>query len=88
MTQKELSTEYLLIQKLLNEDPKRVSFSRVRIYVQITLLILDAFAKRFLVNGVIVLPHWLKVWNYIYFARDVYNIIKENKRVNEDSINT
>ena len=88
MTQKELSTEYLLIQELLNEDPKRVTFSRVKNYIQITLLILDAFAKRFLVKGVIILPHWLKVWNYIYFARDVYKIIKENKKVNENIINT
>ena len=87
MTQKELSKEYLIIQELLNEDPKRVSFSRVKNYIQITLLILDAFAKRFLVKGVIILPHWLKVWNYIYFAHDVYKIIKENKKVNENSIN-
>ena len=88
MTQKELSTEHLIIQELLNEDPKRVTFSRVKNYIQITLLILDAFAERFLVKGVIILPHWLKVWNYIYFARDVYKIIKENKKVNENIINT
>lgn len=88
MTQSQLQIEYKILENLLNEDPKRVTFSRVKNYIKITLLILDAFSKRFLVGGVIILPHWLKVWSYIYFARDVYKIIKENKKVNENSVNT
>lgn len=84
MTQRELSNKYKAIEILLNENPTRVSFSRVKNYVQITLLILDAFAKRFLSKGVIILPHWLKFWTYIYFARDVYGII--NKYKDENSI--
>lgn len=75
---KEITTD---LDDILNLNPKRITFKRVELYMKLVLLILNAFGLRFFSKGEIVLPHWLRIWPYILFARDVYLILKKRNEI-------
>jgi hypothetical protein len=81
MTEKEIKEITLDLDEILDLNPKRITFKRVELYMKLVLLILNAFGLRFFSKGAIVLPHWLKIWPYILFARDVYLILKNKDEI-------
>ena len=79
MTQKELNDLCSGISSIVEDKPKRVTFDRIERYMKIAVLIIKAFASRFVVGGKIKLNHWVNFIHYLLFARDVYKILKADE---------
>ena len=79
MTQQELNELCNDMTSIVEAKPKRITFDRIERYMKIAVLIIKAFASRFVVGGKIKLNHWVNFIPYLLFAREVYRILKADE---------
>lgn len=79
MTQEELNELCNDMTSIVEAKPKRITFDRIERYMKIAVLIIKAFASRFVVGGKIKLNHWVNFIPYLLFAREVYRILKADE---------